>query len=560
MQMRSVTFLALVASALAVATASAGHHDPTGVHLSFGDEEDQMVVTWSTAKSTDADVRYAPSDPESSTPANLTLSATGTVREFADGGSGRTTRYVHAATLRGLAPGVRYEYQVGDASLEKWSATFWFTSRRDAKQLADQTTPPLRLIALCDIGLKRSEPVLKLLANEVHGAGKIPPDAFVQCGDFAYDLDSDDGAVGDDFLAAMEPIAAYVPWMTSAGNHENSDNFTHYRERFTMPNKAQTDNHYYSLDLGPVHLVAYNTEAFFWPEMFGAEYAARMYAWLERDLGSVDRKKTPWVVVHGHRPMYCPTTKTAVVPEDYDGEDDYAPPSVPPAPERETVGKKKKPDLGGLCKWEQESSRLGVPSMCANADGTNCARFESVSYLESSPEERERSDPPRFPLEALFHAHGVDVAFYGHEHEYWRSFPVFNETVVNGTGTTSLETYREPRGTVHVVTGAGGNDNMDLGDEPPSRGRCAELTGKGKDLNPASWCAFQSGVDVSGGRTSEFAYGIVTFWSGTRMTWEQFSALDDGAKIDEWHIETSKHGPFANRLLASGSRAGIAAE
>ena len=52
--------------------------------------------------------------------------------------------------------------------------------------------------------------------------------------------------------------------MTSAGNHEKRDNFTHYRERFTMPNKAQTDNHYYSLDLGPVHLaVAYNTEAFF---------------------------------------------------------------------------------------------------------------------------------------------------------------------------------------------------------------------------------------------------------------------------------------------------------
>ena len=154
----------------------------------------------------------------------------------------------------------------------------------------------------------------------------------------------------------------------------------------------------------------------------------------------------------------------------------------------------------------------------------------------------------------------MDVAFYGHEHEYWRSFPVFDETVVNGTGTTSLETYREPRGTVHVVTGAGGNDNMDLGNDPPSRGRCADLTGKGKNLNPAPWCAFQSGVDVSGGRTSEFAYGIVTFWSGTRMTWEQFSALDDGAKIDEWHIETSKHGPFANRLVASGSHAGIAAE
>ena len=558
--MRLVTFFALIASALAAAAASAGPHDPTGVHLSFGDEEDQMVVTWSTAKSTDADVRYSPSDPESSTPASLTLSATGTVRGFVDGGSKRTTRYVHAATLRGLAPGVRYEYQVGDASLEKWSATFRFTSRRDAKQLADQTTPPLRLIALCDIGLKRSEQVLKLLANEVHGAGKTPPDAFVQCGDIAYDLDSDDGAVGDDFLAAMEPIAAYVPWMTSAGNHEKRDNFTHYRERFTMPNKAQTDNHYYSLDLGPVHLVAYNTEALFWPGKFGAEYAARMYAWLERDLSRVDRKKTPWVVVHGHRPMYCPITEATAVQEGHEDGDDNAPPSsfspTPRAPGREKkpVGKKKKPNLGGLCEWEQESSRLGVPSVCANADGTNCARFESVSYLESSPEERELSDPPRFPLEALFHEHGVDVAFYGHKHEYWRSFPVFNETVVNGTDHTSLETYREPRGTVHVVTGAGGNDNMDLGDKPPSRGLCADLK------NPAPWCAFQSGVDVSGGRTSEFAYGIVTFWSGSRMTWEQFSALDDGAKIDEWHIETSKHGPFANRLLASGSRAGIAAE
>ena len=63
-----------------------------------------MVVTWSTAKPTDADVRYAPSDPESSTSANLTLSATGTVREFVDGGSGRTTRYVHAATLEAWRP------------------------------------------------------------------------------------------------------------------------------------------------------------------------------------------------------------------------------------------------------------------------------------------------------------------------------------------------------------------------------------------------------------------------------------------------------------------------
>ena len=29
------------------------------------------------------------------------------------------------------------------------------------------------------------------------------------------------------------------------------------------------------------------------------------YKWLENDLKSVDRSKTPFVMVGGHRPMYC---------------------------------------------------------------------------------------------------------------------------------------------------------------------------------------------------------------------------------------------------------------
>ena len=31
----------------------------------------------------------------------------------------------------------------------------------------------------------------------------------------------------------------------------------------------------------------------------------RQYSWLENDLASVNRSVTPWVVVYGHRPMYC---------------------------------------------------------------------------------------------------------------------------------------------------------------------------------------------------------------------------------------------------------------
>ena len=33
--------------------------------------------------------------------------------------------------------------------------------------------------------------------------------------------------------------------------------------------------------------------------------AAAQYAWLEADLAAVDRVKTPWLIVFGHRSIYC---------------------------------------------------------------------------------------------------------------------------------------------------------------------------------------------------------------------------------------------------------------
>ena len=32
---------------------------------------------------------------------------------------------------------------------------------------------------------------------------------------------------------------------------------------------------------------------------------SRQYSWLEKDLQNVDRVKTPWVILAGHRPMYA---------------------------------------------------------------------------------------------------------------------------------------------------------------------------------------------------------------------------------------------------------------
>ena len=53
----------------------------------------------------------------------------------------------------------------------------------------------------------------------------------------------------------------------------------------------------YSFDYGSVHFIMMSTEHDYRP-------ASRQYVWLENDLKKVDRAKTPWVVLGGHRPMY----------------------------------------------------------------------------------------------------------------------------------------------------------------------------------------------------------------------------------------------------------------
>ena len=51
----------------------------------------------------------------------------------------------------------------------------------------------------------------------------------------------------------------------------------------------------YSFEAGPVHFAMVNTEL--------ALGSGAQLGWLDADLGAVDRGRTPWVVVMGHRPM-----------------------------------------------------------------------------------------------------------------------------------------------------------------------------------------------------------------------------------------------------------------
>jgi len=67
-----------------------------------------------------------------------------------------------------------------------------------------------------------------------------------------------------------------------------------------MPLKSKGDA-WYSFDFGPIHFLQYSTEHDF-------EIGSQQYKFIEDDLKSVNRSKTPWLIMGGHRPIYIDST------------------------------------------------------------------------------------------------------------------------------------------------------------------------------------------------------------------------------------------------------------
>lgn len=131
----------------------------------------------------------------------------------------------------------------------------------------------------------------------------------------------------DHFFTQIEPLASKVAYHVCIGNHEydwplqpwkpewaktvygtdgGGECGVPYSLKFHMPGNSSestgarapaTRNLYYSFDMGVVHFVYLSTETNF-------VQGSSQYDFIKHDLESVDRKKTPFVVVQGHRPMY----------------------------------------------------------------------------------------------------------------------------------------------------------------------------------------------------------------------------------------------------------------
>ena len=273
---------------------------PEQVHLSYGDSQHSLRVDWLTFEAT--------ASSEALLCLNLTCSLyTGDsylwLYTDPDSGPG-IPRYIHSVQLPGLYPHRLYTYRVGSSISSQWSANLTFLSPRNDLNSHLPTSNETSFLVIGDFGTCSDLPKKTLRALSAE-AQSWKWDALFHAGDIAYNLETANGVRGDEFMRDIEPIASAIPYMVAVGNHEKDQNFTSYKNRFHMPQGH--DSMYYSVNLGPVHVMVYSSEVFCGKKC--EQVRKSQWEWMLQDLESAkkDRAIRPWVVAISHKPLYCST-------------------------------------------------------------------------------------------------------------------------------------------------------------------------------------------------------------------------------------------------------------
>ncbi|XP_067120071.1 acid phosphatase type 7-like [Centruroides vittatus] len=410
----------------------ASEFQPEQIHLSLGDNPDEMVVMWNTKDNPGvAKVEYGPS------PSKLIYLGIGISEQLNHGLLLRLTRqFVHKVRLQKLLPNVTYWYRCGNN--KNWSQIYKFTTHPRGYNWSP------KLLIFGDLGLRNARSMPSLEREVWSGKWNL----LFHNGDIAYDMNSRLGTVGDDFMNMIQPIASVMPYMVSVGNHEIFGDFRDYKARFDMP--GEHDNMMYSFKMGPALFVVISTEFYYFLRLPQLD---AQYKWLNKILAEANlpnnRAQTPWIIVIGHRPMYC-SNKTF----------------------RD-------------CSWDFTLTRNGLPLL-------------------------------NYGLEEILYKYGVDLAIWGHQHSYERTWPLYDNKVYNGS---IWLPYHNPKATVHITSGCAGNKE-----------RVLEF----KEHKP-HWSAF---------RSSTYGYLRMVVHNASHLELEQMSADQFGDTIDHFLIKKDKHGPY----------------
>ncbi len=188
-------------------------------------------------------------------------------------------------------------YRVGDPSRETWSEEMSFATPPTGN---GERSLPYRLGLVGDLG--QTEHSSSTLEHLVGVSSESKVDSVLFVGDLSYA----DGYQPrwDTWGRLVEPYTSSMVWMYTQGNHEIepsnvAPDFLSYSKRFRLPYKhsGSTSNMYYSYDIAGIHVLMLGSYTAF-------DESSEQYAWLRKDLESVDRISTPWVVAAMHAPWY----------------------------------------------------------------------------------------------------------------------------------------------------------------------------------------------------------------------------------------------------------------
>ncbi|KAK9189211.1 hypothetical protein WN944_020617 [Citrus x changshan-huyou] len=287
-------------------------------HLSSSDSTaTSMRVTWVSGDKEPQQVQYGDGKSETSKVTTFTqddmCNATALQSPAKDFGW-HDPGYIHTAVMTGLRPSTSFSYRYG-SDLVGWSDKIQFKT----PPAGGSSEEVLRFLTYGDMGKAPlddsaehyiqpgSLSVIKAMADEIDN-GSV--DSIFHIGDISY-------ATGflvewDFFLHQISPVASRVSYMTAIGNHERDylgssgsvyetpdsggECGVAYETYFPMPIPAR-DKPWYSIEQAGVHFTVMSTEHD-WSEN------SEQYEWMKKDMASVDRSKTPWLIFAGHRPMY----------------------------------------------------------------------------------------------------------------------------------------------------------------------------------------------------------------------------------------------------------------
>lgn len=219
---------------------------------------------------------------------------------------------IHGAYMTSLEAGESYEYFVGDSVIGAWSATTDFIAPN-----LDDSQRELFVAFGGDMGTVQlfGHAIAKQMHEDFNNRSFSPNpfDAFWLIGDIAYStLDPPKlnfEFFWDMFFRQEAPLVQHIPFLVSFGNHDFSGGDAGaYINRYRMPQQTGRSeglgNFYWSYEHGPVKYVSMCTEVGLEKNLCNYAPGSAQYKWLQHEFATINRTKTPWLILAGHRPMY----------------------------------------------------------------------------------------------------------------------------------------------------------------------------------------------------------------------------------------------------------------